>query len=296
VKQTRRENAYHYIRHKLLAGDLPAGGRVSAAALAREIGISHIPVREAISQLRSEGLIVHQSHRGAFAKVMNRLELADLVEFRAVLEGHAVAQAARRISPAQLRELEERWNDLCRAAAAFCAPPGADPRDLLRDWLLTDLAFHMVLLRAAGNRHVIRAIENARVMTHMFGYRNDTPATWSNPAAFGAESLRFHKDIYEAVRRRDPKSARRAMAAHMRQTRKNLLARFDWIQRQSDVDNRLIEEFPDSMREAVRDIQQRTRAAANVVGGETAAAAPAGQQLKPTQKPRGKVRRQPSGS
>ena len=123
MKQTQRENAYHHIRQKLLAGDLPAGGRISAAAMAREMGISHIPVREAISQLRSEGLIVHQSHRGAFAKVMSRIELADLIEFRAVLEGHAAAQAARRISPAQLRELDERWHDLRAAAEAFQVPP-----------------------------------------------------------------------------------------------------------------------------------------------------------------------------
>jgi DNA-binding GntR family transcriptional regulator len=296
VKQTQRENAYHYIRQKLLAGDLPAGGRVSAAALAREIGISHIPVREAISQLRSEGLIVHQSHRGAFAKVMNRLELADLIEFRAVLEGHAAARAARRIGPAELQQLDERWQDLSATAAAFRVPPGTDLRDLLRNWLLADLAFHMVLLRAAGNRHVIRAIENARVMTHMFGYRNDTPTTWSDPATFGSTSLGFHKDIYEAIRRRDPKSARRAMAAHMRHTRKHLLARYDWIQRQSNVDNRLLEEFPDSMREAVHDIQRRVAEDATITASEATEATPVDQPFVSARKPRGALRRQPAGS
>lgn len=257
MKLTHREHAYQFIRQKLLAGELPAGGRISATALAQEIGISHIPIREAISQLRSEGLIEHQAHRGAFARTMQRSELVDLLEFRAVLEGHAAAQAARRISPEQLRELEARWNDLEQAAAGFALPPGADLRAPLRNWLLADLAFHLVLLRAAGNRHALRAIENARVMTQMFGYRNDTPATWVNAADQYRDYLRLHRDIYEAVRQRQPRAARRAMVAHMRQTRKNLLARFDWRERQQSCDHRLTEEFPDSMRQAIDALQQR---------------------------------------
>lgn len=89
------------------AGRRSAGGWTRCRRLPwrRKSGSVLLPVREAIGQLRSEGLIVHKPHQGAFAKVMSRVELADLIEFRAVLRGHAVAQAARRISPAQLREL-----------------------------------------------------------------------------------------------------------------------------------------------------------------------------------------------
>lgn len=281
VKRTHREHAYQFIRRKLLAGELPAGGRISAAALAQEMGISHIPVREAISQLRSEGLINYESHRGAFARTMSRPELVDLLEFRAVLEGHAVAQAARRISPQQLRELDARWSELCRAAEAFEVPPGTDLRGALRTWLLSDLAFHLVLLRAAGNRHALQAIENARVMTQMFGYRTDTPATWAQPATQYRQNLQVHQSIYEAVCQRDPKAARRAMVAHMRQTRRNILARFDWLERQSTRDQRLTEEFPDSMREAVHELQRREVADAK-------------RSRKPTTTTRGKGRRSAS--
>ena len=257
MKQTQRERAYHHIRRKLAQGDLPAGVRLSPAALAGEIGVSHIPVREAISQLRSEGLIVHVAHRGAFVKGADRQDLVDLVELRMLLECHAAARAARRISSVQLQELEERWKALCRMAEAFHVPPRTDLREPLREWLLVDLAFHTVLLRAAGNRRVIRVIQDMHIMTQMFGYRTDPPAAWADPAAFAAENLRVHEDIYEAVRGHDPKAARRAMVAHMRRAGKNMLARFDWLQRQEGLDSSSVGDFPESMRELVRGIQRR---------------------------------------
>ena len=256
MKQTQRDRAYQHIRRKLAEGGLPAGVRLSPAALAREIGVSHTPVREAISQLRSEGLIVHMPHRGAFVKGTDRQDVVDLIELRTLLECHAAARAARRISAAQLQELRERWDALCGVVEAFRVPPGTDLREPLAQWLLADLAFHMVLLRAAGNRRVIRVIQDMHIMTQMFGYRTDTPAAWTDPAAFAAENLRVHEGVYEAVCRHDSKAARRAMATHMRRARKNMLARFDWLERQSDVDGSRAGEFPESMRELVRGIQQ----------------------------------------
>lgn len=260
AKQTQRDHAYRHIRQKLMEGAFPAGARLSPTALAREIGVSHTPIREAISLLQSEGLVVHSAHRGAFVKEANRQDLVDLIEMRAILECQAAALAARRISPAQLRELEEAWHGLRQVAARFDVPPGTDPRELLQEWLLTDLVFHMVLVRAAGNQHVIRVIEDLRIMTQMFGYRSDPPAAWADPAAFAAENLRVHRDVYEAVHRHDAKAARRAMLVHMRRARKNLLIRFDSLRRQDGVSNSLIADFPDSMRDRIRNIQRHNRA------------------------------------
>jgi DNA-binding GntR family transcriptional regulator len=258
MKLTQREHAYRHIRRKLVEGSLPVGQRLSPAALAQELGVSHIPVREAISQLHSEGLVVHAAHRGAFVKGVDRRTLVDLIEMRSVLECHAAGRAARRISAAQLIDLTRCREDLRRAAAAFNVSPNSDLREPLRRWLLADLPFHVVLLRAAGNAHVLRVIEETRVMTHMFGYRTDSPGAWADPAAFGAKNLQLHQDIYDAVVAHDAKRARRAMSLHMRCAGKNMLARYDWLQRQTDLGSELAGEFPDSMRDLVRDIQQQS--------------------------------------
>lgn len=255
MKLTQRETAYAHIRQRMATGLLAPGVRLSPSHLAREIGISHIPVREAISQLKTEGLVVHVAHKGAFVREIKRQELVDLIEMRSIMECHAAAKAAHRISSAQMEELDECWAELCRLAAQFDLPAGTDLKDLLGEWLIADLKFHMTILRAAGNHHLQRMLNETRVMTQMFGYRTDHPGAWANPTAFAAKNLAVHREVYEAIRRNDARGARKAMAAHMKVARRNILARFDWLARQSDRKNSHAEEFSEAMRDLVAGIE-----------------------------------------
>jgi DNA-binding GntR family transcriptional regulator len=257
MKPSQREIAYRHIRRRLIEGTLTTGARLSPVALAGEIGISHTPVREAISQLQSEGLVVHSSHRGAFVKALTRHELVEVIDLRTTLECHAAAEAARRIDPDQLRELDERWQDFCRANEACDLATDVELEELGPKFHLADLCFHMVLLRAAGNRLAMRVIEDNRIMTMMFGHRTDSPKSWADRGVWRDANLQVHKDIFEAVRRHDPKAARRAMAIHMHRAGKTMLARFDWLQQPPDSNSSLLRDFPDSLREAIRSIERR---------------------------------------
>jgi DNA-binding GntR family transcriptional regulator len=269
VKVTQRENAYRHIRRKIASGESRAGERLYPAALAKEIGTSLIPVREAIGQLQSEQLVVHRPHRGFFVKEMERRDLLDLLEFRSDLECIAAARAARRISPAQMSELDRHWQDLCRVSRQMCRLLGerdiSDPgtlKDLSRltqENLLADLAFHTLLFRAAGNRRAFHAMEDAEVMLPLFGQRTDTPAEWADKGSvtrkIAEKVLELHKAVYEAIHRRDPKAARLAMRNHMQYTAKRRLARFDWLQRQEHV-SELALDLPESMSGMIEDVQR----------------------------------------
>ena len=184
-----------------------------------------------LANCKAKALLLTVLTRGAFVKGADRPELVDLIEVRTLLESSAAASAARNAGSEQLKELDDRWHDLAKAAEGFNVPAGTDIQEALRKWLVADLEFHMTLLRLAGNRRVIRIIQDMRVMTYMFGYRTGDPAVWSDPAAFGARNLRDHREIYEAVRMRDPKAAKRAMAVHLRRAGKNLLCRYDRLVR-----------------------------------------------------------------
>lgn len=254
MKPTQREIAYRHIRRKLIDGTLPGGARLSPVALASEIGVSHTPVREAIGQLESEGLVVCSAHRGAFVKKLSRRDLVEVIDIRTTLECHAAAEAARRINADQLRELDGRWQELCQVMAALVDADGPELADRAAAWSLADLQFHMVLFRAAGNRLAMRVIEDNRIMTMMFGHRVDWPKVLADRTLDQQLNFRVHKDIYDAIRRRDPKAARRAMAAHMRRARKNLLGRFDWLQQPRESESHLERDYPESVREAVRAI------------------------------------------
>ena len=229
---THKQSAYDYIKERLIRGALSAGDRLSPAALAREIGTSHIPVREAISQLCSEGLVVQRPHRGAFVRQPDRREVTDLMDLRKVLECNAAAWAARRITDPELDELAAHVNRMRVLRGQIREAEARGQRLPLDRWGPVDVAFHRVLWKAAGNQQVIKVIEDTNIMVRMFGYRTDYPVDWPKMAAFYAGNYKVHRDVYLAVRRRDPKRARRAMAAHMRRTRRNLLARFDWLCRQ----------------------------------------------------------------
>jgi DNA-binding GntR family transcriptional regulator len=251
MKPTQREIAYRHIRRKLIDGMLSSGARLSPVTLAEEIGISHTPVREAISQLESEGLVVYSAHRGAFVKNLTRRELVEVIDIRTTLECHAAAEAARRISPDQLRELDERWLDFCQIMAAIVDADNRDMAERSAAWSLADLRFHMVLFRAAGNRLALRVIEDNRIMTLMFCRRVESPGILEDRSADHEKNFQVHKDIHDAVCRRDPKAARRAMAMHMRRARKNLLDHFDGMPRPRESESRLPEDFPESARDAV---------------------------------------------
>jgi DNA-binding GntR family transcriptional regulator len=254
VKTTQREIAYRHIRRRLIDGSLCSGAKLSPVALAEDIGISHTPVREAISQLESEGLVVCSAHRGAYVRKLTRRELVDVIDMRTTLECHAAAEAARRISPAQLHELGDRWQDLCQFMAALANVDDSKLSEQATAWTLADLQFHMVLYRAAGNRLALRVIEDNRIMTMMFGHHVDLPKMVEDRISDREKNFQVHKDIFDAVRLRDPKAARRAMAVHMRRARKNLLAGFDWAPQPSDSESNLLRDYPESVQEAIRTI------------------------------------------
>jgi DNA-binding GntR family transcriptional regulator len=255
---TRKQHVYRYLHRRLLDGTFSPNQRLLPAALAREIGVSQIPVREAINQLQSEGLVVQSPHHGVFVRSTRREEFLDLLELRRVLECNAAAQAARRITDITLNELRKSLREMHRVLRLCGAARSDEERlSLTQDYSYADMNFHMALLRAAGNQSVIKALNEANVLTQMVGRRTDVPDVWRNPGFFAA-NYSVHRKIFEAVRRHDAKGARHAMAIHMNRARKNTLARLDWLQHDSAAGQELAQEFPESMREIIADVQRQS--------------------------------------
>lgn len=259
MQQRRTQLAYDHIRRKLATGLLSSGAAVSPQALSKEIGVSPIPVREALSQLQSEGWLVPHRRRGLFVRTVDRQELVEAYEVRTTLECAAVAKAARRISRRELNELKSHLAELRAIAESFRTDPDSDVERRLARWMLTDLAFHMVLLRAAANQMYIKVIDDLRLMSQMFGFRTDPPSAWTDPARYFAENYAVHDAVFTAVARGDSKAARKAMSAHMKLARRTMLARFDHFQSQASTAQQLAQEFPESVRQQVREIEKGVR-------------------------------------
>jgi DNA-binding GntR family transcriptional regulator len=90
------------LRERILRGDYPEGEPLRQDALADELGVSRIPVREALRQLEAEGLVTFNPHRGAIVSVLSLAEIDELFELRADIECDLLRRAIPRMTPAQL--------------------------------------------------------------------------------------------------------------------------------------------------------------------------------------------------
>ncbi len=226
-----REHAYKHIHGKLLAGEMPAGHVVSEHSLAREIGISRTPVREAIRRLEQEGILEQVPRYGTIVHRPERRDLEELYQLREALEPYAVAQVAGRLSGGDLAMLGKLCEEIRSIGAAVkkATRPAVDAT-LMRRLLSADLGFHMVLLRASGNRRLMKIIADSRVLTRIFG----TPRQEHNLAII-QETYRFHSKILEAVKRGDGEGARRLMAEHIRASMREALEHYDRAQARPDT-------------------------------------------------------------
>jgi DNA-binding GntR family transcriptional regulator len=245
---TLKQQAYEHIRNKLLRGELPPGSRLSNRKLAAEIGVSFIPIREAISQLASEGLVEHRSNIGAIVRTPAREELVDLYDLRLALECHAAKSATQHMGPVDIAELEGRNQQMMELAERLGEGHDATlPTELNDQLMVIDAAFHLAILRVAGNSLVIKTVSGLRVLARIFGRRR-----W----VWDAEALRLiceeHSRIIECFRRRDAEGSCRAMADHIERGQRVALEVFD-RDRASDA---AMSTFSGELQNRIHDLEQ----------------------------------------
>jgi DNA-binding GntR family transcriptional regulator len=197
----------------MVSGELGLGSHLEEPSLAREFGTSRAPIREAIRQLESEGLVRQVPRLGAFIPVPDRQELRDIIETRHALEVFAVARAAERITPAQIKDLQKilrEFRAACDAmrdaAATDLNGPGAERL------ILADVAFHAAILRIAGNRRAAKIVSDLRLTSLIYRFRLVGVGPLVPHLAI---TLHDHHRIFRAIRSHDSAAAGRCMSAHL---------------------------------------------------------------------------------
>ncbi|MBN2291415.1 MAG: GntR family transcriptional regulator [Pirellulales bacterium] len=247
-----KETAFFAIRERLLSGTLPAGGKLSELAISRELGISRTPVREAINQLASEGLVEHRPNAGAFVKKPSRADLEDVYEVREWLETTAVVAATKRITSEKLNELQEICTE-SRRLAHEVRDSGlryADESTLQRR-AMAESMFHITLMRASGNRRAVKILGDNHIISQIWGHIPDR-----DDVRMLARIYREHSRILKHIRRGDAELARRCMLEHIRRGRDSVLAAFDWHQRQLSMGGKTAETWPEPLIRKVRQVEQ----------------------------------------
>lgn len=145
-----QQHAYRYIRERILSGSLPGGALVNASTIAKEIGVSRIPVREALRELDAEGLIQIRLNRSAVVTQLTPSEVRELFEMRAVLEALATRIALEHLDDDHRDELEMRRRQMDRA------------RDDVKLWTVRHQAFHDFLCGQSQRPRLVAEITHLR--------------------------------------------------------------------------------------------------------------------------------------
>lgn len=104
IYKTRTQLVVETLREKILNGGIKAGQPLRQAALAEELNVSRIPVREALLQLQTEGLVIFEPHKGATATELNAEQVDELFELRAMLESDLLANSILNMTDEKLEE------------------------------------------------------------------------------------------------------------------------------------------------------------------------------------------------
>jgi DNA-binding GntR family transcriptional regulator len=200
--ETVGDQVLDHVRQSILSGRLVAGTRIDQHAIAEELGVSIIPVRESLRQLEAEGLIEKRPYRGAFVAELSMTELMDIYVTREALEELAAQLAVTQMTPAAIASLESLIEEMESATAA-------GDRAALFD---LNAAFHFALYTASKNAILCQMIESLWDRSTVYRRR----FTFMPERA--GQALAEHQDILTACRRGDAVAAGRAVRANVAQT------------------------------------------------------------------------------
>jgi len=195
---TAQEAVLAELRRLLVTGELAPGAPVRQEALAERLGVSRVPLREALKVLEGEGHVVYARHRGYVVAELSVEDLVEVYRLRELLEAEAIRVATPRVTPSHLEALQ----------AASDAVEVADRDGDVAEITAANRAFHFLLFDAAGMPRLSRTLRQLWDATDV--YRSVYFAEAANRERVHGE----HAALLAALRRGDAKSAVRIQAEH----------------------------------------------------------------------------------
>lgn len=188
------------VRDDILNGVLAPGLQIRQEALAEQFGVSRVPVREALRQLETEGLVTTELHKGAFVSSRTLEEIVEMLDVRIALETRALKLAI----PNLTREILAKARKILDTY---------DHSDEPREWRDLNLSFHLTLYAACNRPRLVKMIEDVQLMNSHF-MRTYISATVGRT---GAQAE--HRELLSACAAGDSRRALRLLETHIEHTR-----------------------------------------------------------------------------
>ena len=191
------------LRERIFRGDLAGGLPLRQEQIAEEFGVSRIPVREALSRLEAEGLVVRSHNRGCTVATLSFADLLESVEIRKALECAALRLAVPKLTARDAARAEEILARYARATRPD-------------EWTELNLEFHLTLYRPSGMPRILRMIEEIVRGTNRY------LRVYISSVAGRDVPMAEHRAILDAAKAGDTRRAVRLLEAHIERTRRML--------------------------------------------------------------------------
>lgn len=195
-----QEEAYRHVRHAIRMGVARPGERLVPEEIASSLGMSRMPVREALNRLAAEGLITMRPNRGAVVRNLTEQEIREVFEMRAVLEGLAASMAVQRVSADDLHDLEQLLEKMQRSEASAS------------DWITVHRQFHERLCSISDAPRLMHQISSLHSMIEPL------MRIWMENSPSVSHVQHVHRDILETLRAGDAAAVETLMRAHILRT------------------------------------------------------------------------------
>ncbi len=206
------DEVYNAIYAQLMSRQIAPGGRMSVDRLVRELGVSQTPIREALSRLEAQGLVVKTHLVGySAANQLDSGRLDQLYELRLLLEPFAAGRAATAMTAVAL-------TSLIKLADEMQASETAPQAEAYGRFAQLDSDFHDIIAHASGNELVQETLANLHTHVHLFRLFYHARVT--------ADAIKEHQQIIETLTARDPVAAETAMRRHIERSRERFTNAF----------------------------------------------------------------------
>ncbi len=187
---------------RILGGELRPGDRISEPDVSARLSVSRVPVREALRELESSGLVVARKHAGVFVRRIEPEEVQELYELRALLDGFAGEKAAGLLPVPREALVAALQGSITTMATAVAS-------EAVRDYYTENLRFHWLIVEAAGNHALMASYRELVQKLHLSRLRS-----LSRGMAMRT-SIQEHEQIVAAIAAGEAPRARELLARHV---------------------------------------------------------------------------------
>jgi DNA-binding GntR family transcriptional regulator len=227
-----REKAYRHIQQLIASGKLAAGSCISELTLAKELGSSRSPIREAMNRLAAEGFLEQSAGGGMVVARLHRDDLIELYDLREALEVYSVGKiAALPLRPADKDRLQHLVDEIPKLKAELESSGQKELNSAqMERFLACDFGFHALLMSMTQNQRLQKVVSETRLLIRIFSLRRE-----GHDAQLLESVYQYHQRVLDAVANQNRELAMRSLAEHIQASQREQLNVFDHSRREASL-------------------------------------------------------------